>query len=103
MTQLEKVRQWVESGKQIGQTISYTIQEEPHCIIVGVQKWQGSYRMQLIEFSEQDLSYDTESIREEQLSFDSFEELEKFFSKEPAVSLTGLAPIKGRKIFNPTF
>jgi hypothetical protein len=102
MKHLEKVRHWLESGKQIGEVFSFEKNSEKYWSSVGVQKWEGYYKVYVDEILESKMAAEDYSI-EKIARFDSIELVEDFISANTKTKLELLTPCKGQKIFNPAF
>ncbi|TGE29083.1 hypothetical protein [Hymenobacter metallicola] len=102
MDSLTRVETWLEAGKQIGK--SAPVKENGNIVwwSVGVQKWQGIYKLYTDSFIEsKPLDYDSDS--EEIVEAADFETLSNLVSSKSPFKIEELAPLKGQKIFNPRF
>jgi hypothetical protein len=97
------VREWIEAGKQVGKSISFGEGDERYLLAIGVQKWEGEYKLYFFKANESRMAdpdyYDAEGV----IRVAHFEELSKLISALSPFKLSELAPLKGQKIFNPAF
>jgi hypothetical protein len=100
---LARVRQWLEAGKQIGKSISFGEGEDAYWLSIGIQKWEGEYKLYYFKANEasmRDLEYyDAEGT----VRVTHFEGLSGLVSALSPYKLCELAPLKGQKLFNPAF
>ncbi|GAB3827229.1 hypothetical protein [Hymenobacter jeollabukensis] len=101
MNSLDKVRSWVEMGKQIGKAVRCERGEQPAWLSVGIQKWEGTYKLYISEIREADMTAE-KFIRNDLLSYASFEKLLDAYPGQ-TVPIEELAPLKGQRLFNPRF
>jgi hypothetical protein len=100
---LTKVREWLESGKQVGKSASFGEEDDAYWLSIGIQKWEGEYKLYFFRANEarmRDLDYyDAEGT----IRVTHFEELSGLVSALSPFKLSDLTPLKGQKIFNPAF
>ncbi|KAA9331308.1 hypothetical protein F0P96_13735 [Hymenobacter busanensis] len=102
MSGLDRVRSWVEAGKQIGPVIRYERGGRPCWLSVGIQRWEGIYKRYVSEIREVDMSREA-FIRDEIIPYASFEELLAAYPQQTDIPIEDLAPLKGQRLFNPRF
>ena len=103
MNEVDRVKGWLEAGKQVGKSDFFGEGNEKYLLSIGVQKWEGEYKLYFLkanEFKLVDLDfYDAEGV----LRVTSFEELSILVSALSPFNISELTPLKGQKIFNPAF
>lgn len=92
----------INNGKQVGIRYSFLSGNEVCWSSVGLQKWEGKYKVFIDEILESKMSSE-EYLREEIVSFDSIESALEFIKNNTKVEINDLAPCKGQRIFNPKF
>ncbi|WP_092769490.1 hypothetical protein [Hymenobacter actinosclerus] len=101
MDELSRVRNWLEAGKQVGKSWSWVESGKTYWGSVGVQKWQGVYKIYVDKIEEARMSnledYDTDQIIETKC----FEQIQHILTATCFINLVELIPQKGQKIFNP--
>ncbi|WP_400192663.1 hypothetical protein [Hymenobacter sp. B81] len=102
MGSLDRVRSWVEAGKQIGKTFCYERNGQRCWLSVGIQRWEGIYKLYLSEISEANIVAE-EFLRDETIPYASFEELLIGYAEQTDIPMEELTPLKGQKLFNPRF
>ena len=102
MTDVEMVIQQIEGGKQLGKVFSFIRNGHTIWSSVGIQKWQGIYKVYEDEIDEK--SMDAENyIRDEIKKFDNLSDALKYINENTQTNLLDLQPCKGQKVFNPEF
>ena len=103
MEDVSRVREWIEAGKQVGKSDYFGEGEERYLLSIGVQKWEGEYKLYLFKANEYKLRdldyYDAEGT----IRFTHFEELLSLLKVLCPFKFSELTPLKGQKIFNPAF
>jgi hypothetical protein len=101
MEDADRVKGWVEAGKQVGKSDFFGEGNEKYLLSISVQKWEGEYKLYFFkanEFKLRDLDfYDAEGV----IRVTSFEELSILVSALSPFKINELTPLKGQKIFNP--
>lgn len=69
---------------------------------MGVQKHNGAYKTYISEIFDSKIGGE-DYLREEIKEFTTAEAALEYLSKESKLSILGLSPCKGQKIFNPNF
>ncbi|MCG8710062.1 hypothetical protein JHU04_003341 [Brenneria sp. 4F2] len=92
----------INNGKQVGVRYSFLAGNEICWSSVGLQKWEGKYKVYVDEILESKMSSE-EYLREEIVSFDSIESALEFIEDNTKVEISDLAACKGQRIFNPKF
>ena len=98
----ERVRGWVEAGKQAGLTVEFSVAGEACWTSVAVQKWSGRYKVYVDEIKEAKMvaeEYEREDVR----VFDTVDDAARYVSDRTRVKFEDLRPCKGQRIFNPEF
>jgi hypothetical protein len=92
----------IEKGQQVGQRFSFSHNGKVFWSSVGIQKWEGKYKVFVDEILDEKM--DAEDYeREEIIAFESIEAAFEFIQNSTHADLKKLAPCKGQKIFNPRF
>ncbi len=103
MEDVGRVEGWIEAGKQVGKSEFLGEGNERYLLSIGVQKWEGEYRLYLFKANEvklADLDFcDAEGV----IRVTSLEELSALISALSPFKISELTPLKGQKIFNPEF
>ncbi len=102
MSDFDRVKTWLEAGRQIGKCAP--IKQDGSIIwwMVGIQKWQEVYKLYIDKFDEsQPADYDDES--EEVIQVSDLDILATLVKAKSPFTIEELAPLKGQKIFNPSF
>jgi archaellum component FlaF (FlaF/FlaG flagellin family) len=103
MDALTRVIEWIEAGKQVGKRFQLEEDGNRYWVSVGVQKWQGSYKIYFDKIEESHMydydHYDTEEVTKVEYVGD----IQAILSSKYSVNLTELVPQKGQKVFNPAF
>lgn len=98
-----KVREQIEAGNQVGKSVFFGEGDERYLLSIGVQKWEGEYKLYFFKANESKMTdldfYNAEGI----IRVTYFEELSDLISALSPFNLSELAPLKGQKIFNPEF
>ena len=102
MNDLNRIKTWLEAGRQIGK--SARIEQDGDTIwwSVGIQKWQGMYKFYTDKFSDSlPVDYDAES--EEIIQVADLDTLFALVKTNSPFKIEELTPLKGQRIFNPSF
>ncbi|MFD1872573.1 hypothetical protein [Hymenobacter bucti] len=103
MGDLTRVREWIEGGKQVGKSIFSGEEDGKYLLSIGVQKWEGEYKLYFFKADESRMAdldyYDAEGV----IRVTHFEALSNLISILSPFKLSELTPLKGQKIFNPAF
>ncbi|WP_127490271.1 hypothetical protein [Paenibacillus ehimensis] len=102
MPDTEKLIQWIEDGKQLGKVFSFNRNGKLIWSSVGIQKWQGIYKVYVDEIEEENMDAE-KYLRDEIKKFSNLVEALKFIEQNTQISLSELQICKGQKIFNPNF
>lgn len=92
----------INNGTQVGIRYSFLVGDEVCWSSVGLQKWEGKYKVFIDEILESKMPSE-EYLREEIVSFDSIEIALEYIENNTKVKSSELAPCKGQRIFNPKF
>lgn len=103
MDELGRAYQWLEEGKQIGKSFTYTKEGKEYYSSVGVQKWNDIYKFYFSEIEESQMAAYEDYLIEEIIEVSNLEELQNLLSQKALMHLEDLRPQKGQKIFNPNF
>ncbi|MGI4835245.1 MAG: hypothetical protein ACRYFK_17460 [Janthinobacterium lividum] len=99
MSELGRVQAWIEAGKQVGKRASITEAGKVYWVCVGVQKWEGEYKLHFFKAEESQLIdldyYDVEGT----MRVTHFEEIARLLNALCPFKLVELTPLKGNKIF----
>ena len=99
MTNIEKVRAWLDAGKQVGKSILRAEAGEEYYVAVGIQKWNGIYKLYTDRVKVAEIYWEKET--EEIIEVEIFENLAALVESKVSISLDELTPQKGSKVFNP--
>ncbi|WP_334072016.1 hypothetical protein [Paenibacillus sp. A14] len=102
MANTEKLIQWIENGKQLGNVFSFDINGKTIWSSVGIQKWQGIYKVYVDEIDEENMVAE-KYLREEMKEFTNLREAIKFIEQNTQTNLLDMQICKGRRVFNPNF
>lgn len=102
MSDIEKIIQWIESGKQLGKVFSFECNGKTIWSSVGIQKWNDIYKVYVDEIEEEKMS-DEEYRRNEIQRFVNISDAISYIDSKTKMNLMDLRPCKGQKIFNPNF
>ena len=102
MNGLDNVQRWLEAGKQVGKNTTVEKNGENYWLSVGIQKWEGIYKLYVSEI-EESLMPNDDYLTEEIIRINTFEELPSVMAAKTLIKLKELTPLKGQKIFNPKF
>ncbi|WP_246021329.1 hypothetical protein [Paenibacillus lentus] len=102
MASTEKFVQWIENGKQLGKVFSFELNGKTCWSSVGIQKWQGIYKVYVDEIEEENMVAEI-YLREEINQFNNLNEALNFIEKKTRTSITDMQICKGQKVFNPNF
>ncbi|MCA8830859.1 hypothetical protein [Hymenobacter pini] len=101
MESFDRVKEWIEAGKQVGKSDYFNEGNERYLLSIGVQKWDNEYKLYLFKANEAkkiDLDYyDIEGV----IRVTSFRDLVNLINMLSPFKFAELAPIKGQKMFNP--
>lgn len=100
---LVKVTQWIEQGKQLGKVFSFTRDEKIFWSSIGIQKFEGRFKVYVDEIEEAKMASYEEYLIEATRSFETLNEALDYLFETTHVVLEDLAPCKGQKVFNPNF
>lgn len=92
----------IERGTQVGVRYSFSVDNEVCWSSVGLQKWEGKYKVFIDEILESKMLSE-EYLREEIVSFDAVENALEFIKDNTKIEINDLIPCKGQRIFNPKF
>ncbi|WP_159514032.1 MULTISPECIES: hypothetical protein [Enterobacter] len=92
----------IENGSQVGQRVSFLMDDEICWTSVGLQKWNGKYKVYIDEILESKMNSE-EYQREEVIYFDLLDNALEFIENNTHVKVFDLIPCKGQRIFNPDF
>ncbi|RFP65611.1 hypothetical protein D0N36_07900 [Hymenobacter lapidiphilus] len=101
MEELSRVKNWLETGKQVGKTCSLIENEKTYWVSVAVQKWQGEYKLYVDKTEETRMGNFEDYETEQTAKTKHFEEIQQLLNGMCSVGLHELTPQKGQKIFNP--
>ena len=102
MGDLNQVKIWLEAGRQIGKTAPIEQNGSTFWWMVGIQSWQGIYKLYIDKFDEsQPLDYDSES--EEVIQVSNLDALTILVRTKSPFAIEELTPLKGQRMFNPSF
>lgn len=102
MASTEKLIQWIENGKQLGNVFSFDINGKTIWSSVGIQKWQGIYKVYVDEIDEENMVAE-KYLREEIKKFIKLSEAIKFIEQNTQTNLLDMQICKGQRVFNPEF
>lgn len=102
MDDLQRVRGWVEAGKQVGKSFTFVRNGVSYWSSVAVQKWQDGYKLYVDEIEEERIQGE-DYEREEVIYRISLAEIEDLVKGTTSLTIERLAPLKRQKIFNPAF
>lgn len=102
MASTEKLIQWIENGKQLGNVFSFDINGKTIWSSVGIQKWQGIYKVYVDEIDEENMVAE-KYLREEIKKFIKRSEAIKFIEQNTQTNLSDMQICKGQRVFNPEF
>jgi hypothetical protein len=97
-----KIIQWIESGGQVGKVFSFYRSDKTIWSSVGIQKWQGIYKVAVDEIEEENMEAE-KYLRDEIRTFNNLSEALKYIDEATETPSLQLAPCKRQKIFNPSF
>lgn len=92
----------IENGKQLGKVISFNRDNKNYWSAVGVQKYNGRYKVYVGEIEENNMAGENCS-RDETKEFDTIDGALDYISQTTAIAWEELSSCKGQKIFNPKF
>ncbi|WP_139924990.1 hypothetical protein [Hymenobacter sp. DG01] len=102
MARLQEIKEWIEAGKQIGKSLCYMREGKVCWLVVGLQKWQGVYKLYSYEILEEDMAAE-KFIYDKLRCFESFDELVKATQEDARISIEEYGPLKGQRLFSPNF
>lgn len=102
MPTIEQVIQWIENGKQLGKTFSFEINGKTIWSSVGIQKWEGIYKVYVDEIAQENMHAE-KYTRDEIRSFGNGMEALNYIEQHTRSKVSDLQVCKGRRIFNPNF
>lgn len=102
MNDLSRIKAWLEADRQIGKSAPVEQGGTTIWWSVGVQRWQGLYKLYIDKFDTAErIDYDAES--EEIIPVTDLNTLYNLIKTKSPFKIEELAPLKGQKIFNPRF
>lgn len=102
MGDLNRVKAWLEAGRQIGKSAPIEQDGATTWWMVGIQQWKGTYKLYIDKFDEsKPVDYDSET--EELIQITDLDTLAILIREKSPFIIEELAPLKGQKIFNPSF
>ena len=102
MVDSERIIQLIESGKQLGEVFSFIRDGHTIWSSIGIQKWQGIYKVYVDEIEEE--SMDAENyIRDENKKLNNLSDALKYINENTQINSSDIQPCKGQKVFNPNF
>ncbi len=101
MANIEKVKAWLDAGKQVGKSVLREEAGEEYYVAVGIQKWNGKYKLYADKVKVAEFYWEKET--EEIIEVEDFENLAALVEAKSFFLLSELTPLKGSKIFNPAF
>ena len=101
MADLEKVKAWLDAGKQVGKSVLREEDGTEYYVAVGIQKWNGKYKLYTDKVKVAEIYWEEET--EAIIEVEDFENLAALVEAKGSFSLSELTPLKGSKIFNPAF
>ena len=102
MDDLQRVRSWIEAGKQVGRSFTFVRNGMTYWSSVAVQKCKDGYKLYVDEIEEEYIQGEAYE-REEVIFKSSLSEIEVLLQDTTALTIEQLAPLKGQKLFNPAF
>jgi hypothetical protein len=100
MSDLGRVYNWIEKGIQMGKRYSSDKNGEIVRHSVAVQKLNSMYKVHIDEIKESNMAaeeFDIDITRE----VSGLLEIQNLLTEYASISLAGLTPLKGSRIFNP--
>lgn len=92
----------IEKGKQLGKVFSFIRNDEIVWSSVGIQKWNGIYKVYVDEIYEKDM-YNEDYLRDEIRRFNNLSDAINYINENTETNLSYLKPCKGQRVFNPNF
>ena len=92
----------IENGKQIGFKHFFDEKDKRYCEWVGLQKWNGIYKVYIGKIEENKMvaeEFERDEIRE----FQTLSEALDYIKANSSVSIEKMNVCKGQRIFNPEF
>lgn len=97
----DRVRRWIESGKQVGAKLDAQIQGRPFFVVVGVQRWEGRIKVCVTAIAETMFAMD-EYARDEVVDFGTIDEAAAYVGAHTPATFSELRPGKGLRYFDPS-
>ncbi|OAT33422.1 hypothetical protein M976_00169 [Buttiauxella ferragutiae ATCC 51602] len=91
----------ISNGFQVGCRFSFLNKDKVCWSSVGLQKWEGKYKVYVDEILESMMSSE-EYLREEIIEFNTIDDALIFIEQNTNAKINDLAPCKGQRIFNPS-
>ncbi|MCR5889596.1 hypothetical protein LRS06_17820 [Hymenobacter sp. J193] len=102
MNDLSRIKTWLEAGRQIGKRAPVEQDGSTFWWSVGIQQWQGTYKVFFDKFDEsQRVDYGSET--EEVIQVTDIDALPALIKAKSPFNIEELTPLKGQKIFSPSF
>jgi hypothetical protein len=95
--QEQRVRTWIEHGKQVGKGFRIEREGRRLCVSIAIQQQHGEYRVNLCEFDDTQ-AFDDDPL-EDTRSFATLSEAIAFVESATPVKVEELAPRKGQRWF----
>ncbi len=99
MESSERLREWVEAGKQVGKDFEFERDGELCIGGMAIQKVRDAYVAYFWEVPERLCAMD-EYVREERASFQRLEEALSFLARSTGLHVEHMTPLQGQKIFS---
>jgi len=96
------IKMQIENGKQLGSSFSFKQQNKTVWSSVGIQKYDGAYKVYIDEIDEVNMDAEDYS-REETKEFQALSEALEYIEATTILTFDRLQPCKGQRIFNPKF
>lgn len=90
----------ISNGFQVGCRFSFLNKDKVCWSSVGLQKWEGKYKVYINEILESMMSSE-EYLREELIEFNTIDDALKFIERNTNAKINDLAPCKGQEYLTP--
>ena len=100
MSKYLNLHRWIDSGKQIGKTFSFSENGVLHWSSVAIQKWKDVIKVHIDEIPEAQMSEEIYT-KDEIVEFKKITDAIEYIIANAKVKPEDLKPCKGQKIFNP--
>lgn len=100
MQEKNKIRAWIEQGKQVGTTLSFSLSGETCWSSVAIQKHHNIYKLHVDEVLEKNMTAEIYT-RNELHRFHTLEEAAQYVNQHTQARFELLQPCKGHRLFNP--